>query len=332
MICAIVLVIHKEANYSNRSFFINRIFASHALGLAALSPLLFTNIIQISEWEKIPTYGYEYLGNTIDSISKTLWGIPFSTPQEMINLSTNTDSVGISFINNPIITSIVILTSIAAIVTGFIQTWLHKEGVAKILVTITMLGTLSILLSSIISQHPQHRFVSLMIIPILIFMCIGLIHSLTFFKNRYLLSSLVLLLLVGLQLTINSKQRKLTFNLPYSPQKEINKHVQQRKIKLDKPFEIVSYGFGGDLMKLYYPDLKVIRTSDKLKEIIKESKNQKQEVLVLFGYRYFNSKNPKNKDAIALLDSKTRFHMSRKFIGLDPMSEYEIFRLLPETN
>ena len=332
MICAIVLVIHKEANYSNRSFFINRIFASHALVLAAFSPLLFTNIIQISEWEKIPTYGHEYLGNTIDSISKTLWGIPFSTPQEMINLSTNTDSVGISFINNPIITSIVILTSIAAIVTGFIQTWLHKEGVAKILVTITMLGTLSILLSSIISQHPQHRFVSLMIIPILIFMSIGLIHSLTLFKNRYLLSSLVLLLLVGLQLTINSKQRKLTFNLPYSPQKEINKHVQQRKINLDKPFEIVSYGFGGDLMKLYYPDLKVIRTSDKLKEIIKESKNQKQEVLVLFGYRYFKSKNHKNKDAIALLDSKTRFHMSRKFIGLDPMSEYEIFRLLPETN
>ena len=251
MICAIVLVIHKEANYSNRSFFINRIFASHALGLAALSPLLFTNIIQISEWEKIPTYGHEYLGNTIDSISKTLWGIPFSTPQEMINLSTNTDSVGISFINNPIITSIVIITSIAAIVTGFIQTWLHKEGVAKILVTITMLGTLSILLSSIISQHPQHRFVSLMIIPILIFMSIGLIHSLTLFKNRYLFSSLLLLLLAGLQLAINSKQRKLTFNLPYSPQKEINKHLQQRKINLDKPIEIVSYGFGGDLMKLY---------------------------------------------------------------------------------
>ena len=332
MICAIVLVVHKEANYSNRSFFINRIIASHALGLAAFSPLLFTNMIQISEWKKIPTYGYEYLGNTIDSISKTLWGIPFSTPQEMIDLSINTDSVGISFINNPIITSIVILTSIAAIVTGFIQTWLHKEGVAKILVTITMLGTLSILLSSIISQHPQHRFVSLMIIPILIFMSIGLIQSLTLFKNRYLLSSFLLLLLVSLQLAINSKQRKLTFNLSHSPQKEINKHLQQRKINLDKPFEIVSYGFGGDLMKLYSPDLKVIRTSDKLKEIIKKSKNQNQEVLVLFGYRYLNSKNPENKDAIALLDSGTRFHMSRKFIGLDPMSEHEIFRLLPETN
>ena len=332
MICAIVLVVHKEANYSNRSFFINRIIASHALGLAAFSPLLFTNMIQISEWKKIPTYGYEYLGNTIDSISKTLWGIPFSTPQEMIDLSINTDSVGISFINNPIITSIVILTSIAAIVTGFIQTWLHKEGVAKILVTITMLGTLSILLSSIISQHPQHRFVSLMIIPILIFMSIGLIQSLTLFKNRYLLSSFLLLLLVSLQLAINSKQRKLTFNLSYSPQKEINNHLQQRKINLDKPFEIVSYGFGGDLMKLYSPDLKVIRTSDKLKEIIKKSKNQNHEVLVLFGYRYLNSKNPENKDAIALLDSGTRFHMSRKFIGLDPMSEHEIFRLLPETN
>ena len=85
-------------------------------------------------------------------------------------------------------------------------------------------------------------------------------------------------------------------------------------------------------MKLYSPDLKVIRTSDKLKEIIKKSKNQNQEVLVLFGYRYLNSMNPENKDAIALLDSGTRFHMSRKFIGLDPMSEHEIFRLLPETN
>ena len=332
MICAIVLVIHKEANYSNRSFFINRIITSHALGLAAFAPLLITNIIQISEWEKISTYGYEYLGNTIDSISKTLWGIPFYTPKETINLSTNIDSVGISFINNPIITSTVILTSITAIVTGFIQTWLHREGVAKILVTITMLGTLSILLSSIISQHPQHRFISLMIIPILIFMSIGLIQSLTLFQNRYFLSSCLLLVLVGLQLAINSKQRKLTFNLSYSPQKEINKHLQQRKINLVKPIEIVSYGFGGDLMKLYSHDLKVIRTSNELKEIIEKSKNQNQEVLVLFGYRYLNSKNPENKDAIALLDSRTKFHTSREFIGLDPMSKYEIFRLLPESN
>ena len=332
MICAIVLVIHKEANYSNRSFFINRIITSHALGLAAFAPLLITNIIQISEWEKISTYGYEYLGNTIDSISKTLWGIPFYTPKETINLSTNIDSVGISFINNPIITSTVILTSITAIVTGFIQTWLHREGVAKILVTITMLGTLSILLSSIISQHPQHRFISLMIIPILIFMSIGLIQSLTLFQNRYFLSSCLLLVLVGLQLAINSKQRKLTFNLSYSPQKEINKHLQQRKINLVKPIEIVSYGFGGDLMKLYSHDLKVIRTSNELKEIIEKSKNQNQEVLVLFGYRYINSKNPENKDAIALLDSRTKFHTSREFIGLDPMSKYEIFRLLPESN
>ena len=332
MICAIVLVIHKEANYSNRSFFINRIITSHALGLAAFAPLLITNIIQISEWEKISTYGYEYLGNTIDSISKTLWGIPFYTPKETINLSTNIDSVGISFINNPIITSTVILTSITAIVTGFIQTWLHREGVAKILVTITMLGTLSILLSSIISQHPQHRFISLMIIPILIFMSIGLIQSLTLFQNRYFLSSCLLLVLVGLQFAINSKQRKLTFNLSYSPQKEINKHLQQRKINLVKPIEIVSYGFGGDLMKLYSHDLKVIRTSNELKEIIEKSKNQNQEVLVLFGYRYLNSKNPENKDAIALLDSRTKFHTSREFIGLDPMSKYEIFRLLPESN
>ena len=79
-------------------------------------------------------------------------------------------------------------------------------------------------------------------------------------------------------------------------------------------------------------DLKVIRTSDELKEIIEKSKNQNQEVLVLFGYRYLNSKNSEKKDAIALLDSRTKFHMSREFIGLDPLSKYEIFRLLPESN
>ena len=43
MICAIVLVIHKETHYTNRSFFINRIIASHALGLMAFSPIMFPN-------------------------------------------------------------------------------------------------------------------------------------------------------------------------------------------------------------------------------------------------------------------------------------------------
>ena len=101
---------------------------------------------------------------------------------------------------------------------------------------------------------------------------------------------------------------------------------------MDKPIEIVSYGFGGDLMKLYSPDLKIIRSSDELNEVIKKSKNQNHELLVLFGYRHLNSKNSEKKNAIALLDSRTTFHVSRKFIGLDPMSKYEIFRLLPESN
>ena len=99
MICAMVLVIHKETHYTNRSFFINRIIASHALGLMAFSPIMFPNLLQISEWNTIQTYAYEYLGNTLDSISKALWGMPFYEPIEIENSTIYKNSISNSFVN-----------------------------------------------------------------------------------------------------------------------------------------------------------------------------------------------------------------------------------------
>ena len=332
MICAMVLVIHKETHYTNRSFFINRIIASHALGLMAFSPIMFPNLLQISEWNTIQTYAYEYLGNTLDSISKALWGMPFYEPIEIENSTIYKNSISNSFVNNPILTTILILSSISAVVLGFIRTWLHKEGIAKILVTISLLATLSIFLSQIISKHPQHFFVTLLITPILIFLSIGLIQTLKIFRKKHVASVLIFIIFLFLQLSTYSENRKLTLNLPYSPQKEINNHLNQRIANSDKSINIVLYGFGGNLMKLYHPDSRVIKKTEELKRVINEANIEDQELLILVGYKYFNSLETQNKEALAFLDSNKMIHVSRKFIALDPMSQYEIFRLLPQKN
>ena len=332
MICAMVLVIHKETHYTNRSFFINRIIASHALGLMAFSPIMFPNLLQISEWNTIQTYAYEYLGNTLDSISKALWGMPFYEPIEIENSTIYKNSISNSFVNNPILTSILILSSISAVVLGFIRTWLHKEGIAKILVTISLLATLSIFLSQIISKHPQHFFVTLLITPILIFLSIGLIQTLKIFRKKHVASVLIFIIFLFLQLSTNSENRKLTLNLPYSPQKEINNHLNQRRANSDKSINIVLYGFGGNLMKLYHPESRVINKTEELKRVINEANIEDQELLILVGYKYFNSLETQNKEALDFLDSNKMIHISRKFIALDPMSQYEIFRLLPQKN
>ena len=85
-------------------------------------------------------------------------------------------------------------------------------------------------------------------------------------------------------------------------------------------------------MKLYHPESRVINETEELKRVINEANIENQELLILVGYKYFNSLETQNKEALAFLDSNKMIHVSRKFIALDPMSQYEIFRLLPQKN
>ena len=85
-------------------------------------------------------------------------------------------------------------------------------------------------------------------------------------------------------------------------------------------------------MKLYHPESRVINKTEELKRVINEANIENQELLILVGYKYLNSLETQNKEVLAFLDSNKMIHVSRKFIALDPMSQYEIFRLLPQKN
>ena len=327
-ICGYILIKNKEDNISNRSFFLSRIFISHAISLMIFFPLYSPNIMQLNEWRIIPDYGIETFGNWIDSISMTIFGLPFNSIGEIIEPPIISNSLSNQFVIYPFITSTVILISIAAIAIGFMKTWLHREGAAKILIFTILLGALSILLSSTVTQsHHNNRFVSIMIIPSTILMSIGMIGTLKLIKNRRWVNVLIFLICISLCQSLNGNQRKLTLNRPHSTQKEIESYLKRRQDS-GEVINILSYGFGGKLMKLYFPESSIINTSDELKAKIAEASTDNKKLLILFGYRYLNSTGEENTEAITILESSENFHKSREFNGLDPFSKYEVFRLI----
>ena len=327
-ICGYILIKNKEDNISNRSFFLSRIFISHAISLMIFFSLYSPNIMQLNEWRIIPDYGIETFGNWIDSISMTIFGLPFNSIGEIIEPPIISNSLSNQFVIYPLITSTVILISIAAIAIGFMKTWLHREGAAKILIFTILLGALSILLSSTVTQsHHNNRFVSIMIIPTTILMSIGMVGTLKLIKNRRWVNVLIFLICISLCQSLNGNQRKLTLNRPHSTQKEIESYLNRRQDS-GEVINILSYGFGGKLMKLYFPGLSIINTSDELKNKIAEANTNNEKLLILFGYRYLNSTGEENTEAITILESSENFHKSREFNGLDPFSKYEVFRLI----
>ena len=327
-ICGYILIRNKEDIHSNYTFFLSRIFISHIISLMVFVPIFSPNIMQIKEWRITPDYGVETFGNLVDSVTMTIFGLPFNSIDEIIKPSVISNSLSNEFFTHPLITSATILISIGAITVGFIKIWLHREGAAKILIFIILLGTLSILLSStIVQSHHHNRFVSIMITPITILMSIGMIGALHLFKHRKGINVIIFLIGISLCQSLNGNQRKLTLNRPHSPQKEIEAYLNRRQDS-GEIIDIASYGFGGELMKLYFPKSSLIYNEDDLKNKIIEARTDNKKLLILFGYRHLNSIENENEKAITLLDSSGDFHKSREFFALDPFSKYEVFRLI----
>ena len=158
-------------------------------------------------------------------------------------------------------------------------------------------------------------------------MSIGMIGTLKLIKKRRWVNVVIFLICISLCQSLNGKQRKLTLNRPHSTQKEIESYLKRRQDS-GEVIDIISYGFGGKLMKLYFPASSIINTSDELKTKIVESNTNNRKLLILFGYRYLNSTEEENTEAMTILKSSEHFHKSREFNGLDPFSKYEVFRLI----
>ena len=126
---------------------------------------------------------------------------------------------------------------------------------------------------------------------------------------------------------IAREPRNDTQTLPFAPYKDVAKHLKQRA-ETDAKMHVVCYGFGGKMMKAYYPDCTYAKNKEDLLLEINNSKKNQKKLTIILGYLGINSKHPEHQDGVPLIKSKEKFHKSREFSSLEPLFKFEIIRAI----
>ncbi|RZO18575.1 MAG: hypothetical protein EVB09_01270 [Verrucomicrobiaceae bacterium] len=318
-LCGILLILSQNTNFSHRSASIGRLIAANAMACMVYLPLFMPNIIQILHWEPIENPHSSISPNFGNSIGHLLFGMDISQPGSEL------PSVVKELGQSPVIGSAILLITFFSLFFGIIRTWISRKGAAKLLITIIILGLGSILINGITDTYLHHHFITLCLVPLVIVLGIGFSGILHTGKSKYSFNSLISIIVICFYLYIAREPRNNTQTLPFAPYKDVAKHLKQRA-ETGEEMQVVCYGFGGKMMKAYYPNCTYAKNKeDLLLEIDKSKKNQKKLTIIL-GYLDINSNHPEHQDGIPLIKSKEKFHKSREFSSLEPLFKFEIIR------
>jgi hypothetical protein len=320
-LCGIVLILSQNTNLSCRSLSIGRLIAVNAMACMIYLPIFMPNIIQMSRWEPLENPHSSILPNFSNSIGQLLFGMDINQSES------NLPSIAKELKRNPVIASTILLTTFFGLALGIIRTWMNRKGAAKILITIIILGFMSILINRITDTYPNHHFITLSLVPLAIVLGIGFSGILHARQSKYSFNFLISILVTGLYLYIAREPRNRTQTLPFAPYKDVAQHLKQRSERGEK-MHVVCYGFGGDMMKFYYPNCTYAKNKEELLlEIDKSKKNQKKLTIIL-GYFEINNQHPEHQDGLTIIESKEKFHKSREFFGLEPLFKFEVIRAI----
>ncbi len=320
-LCGILLILSQNINFSFRSTSISKLVAANAMACMVYFPLFMPNIMQTFHWEPIENPHSSILPNLGNSIGHLFFGMDISQS------GSESPSVANELGQSPIICSLILLTTFFSLSFGIIRTWINRKGAAKILITIVILGLVSILIDWTADTYTHHHFVALALAPTVIVLGIGFSGILNTVKSKYSLNFLISFLGICFYLYIAREPRNHTQTLPFAPYKDVAKHLKQRAETGDE-MHVVCYGFGGKMMKFYYPNCTYVKNKEELLLEINKSKNSQKKLTVILGYLEINRKHPEHKDGIPLIKSNEKFHKSREFSGLDPLFKFEVIRAI----
>ena len=279
------------------------------------------NIIQMFHWSPIENPHSSILPNFGNSIGHLLFGMDISQSENGL------PSVAKELEQSPIIYSAILLTTFFSLLFGIIRTWINRKGAAKILITIIILSLMSILIDGITETYPHHHFITLSLVPLVIVLGIGFSGILHARKSKYSFNFFSSVLVICLYLYIAREPRKNTQSFPFAPYKKVAQHLNERA-EIGEKMHVVCYGFGGKMMKFYYPNSTYAKNKEELLFEIDNSKKNQKKLTIILGYLEINSKHPEHQDGITLIKSKEKFHKSREFFGLEPLFKFEVIRAI----
>ena len=320
-VCGIILILSQNTNFSYRSLFIGRLIAVNAMACMIYLPLFMPNIIQMMHWEPLENPHSSIMPNFINSMGHLLFGMDVSQPES--ELPSITKELG----RSPIIGSAILLVTFFGLSFGIIRTWINRKGVAKMLITIILLAITSILINGITDTYRHHHFITLSLVPSVIVLGIGFSGILYAVQSKYSFNFLISILVTCLYLYIAREPRNRTQTLPFAPYKDVAEHLKQRSEGGEK-IHVVCYGFGGKMMKLYYPNCTYVKNKKELLLEIDKSKQKQKKLTIILGYLAINNEHPDHRDGIPIIESKEKFHRSREFFGLEPLFKFDVIRAI----
>lgn len=320
-LCGILLILSQNTNFSFRSTSVSKLVAANAMACMVYLPLFMPNIMQALRWEPMENPHSSIIPNFSNSFGHLLFGMDISQSESEL------PSVANELEQSPFICSAILLTTFFSLSFGIIRTWINRRGAAKILIVIVIIGLVSVLIDGIADTYPHHNFIALSLVPSVIALGIGFSGILYAVKSKYSLNFLISIVGICFYLYIAREPRNNTQTLPFAPYKDVAEHLKKRAERGEK-MHIVSYGFGGKMMKIYYPNCTYAKNKEELLVEIDNSKKNQKQLTIILGYFEINRKHPEHQDGIPLIKSKEKFHKSREFSGLDPLFKFEIIRAI----
>ena len=303
-----------------------RLVAVNAVAAMVFLLLFLPNALQIAEWGKVNDHHYlspEVLGNVATQLAFGMesGGSSGIEAQGLTSFEAQVEA-------RPLLAWTAIGLGALAVLVGLWVLCRDAPRRAQLFVWIGIGAGLSMLVTWALHQHFYHRYVvAYLIVPLVALAGIGAVELgkivvIPGRRNWFPLLSVALVL--GSFSALTREQRVVLSTRSYAPFREVAEFVG-REANL-QPINVIGYGLGGRVLKIYYPEGMFADTLEDLDVALAESDRRGGPTFVVFGYRHFNLENPASAEGAAKVLDEALFEELAAYGGIEPMFYFRVMR------
>lgn len=210
-----------------------------------------------------------------------------------------------------------------------------RHRVSLILSGTLLAGLLAFTFYGLVETYFYHRFLIFMIVPIIFLPAFALqwLADSVGGKSQMVAGSGTLVLMIGLYVGVVWPQVKVLNERSYTPLREVAEYFQEARggVFSDPDADgnlVISavYGHGGEVLHVYDPEVKILRSLAELKALAKTAKNSGARLLVAYDHRQFNEAMV--PDGFEWLDDEARFKEVASYPAIEPVFFFRILEYI----
>ncbi|MCF6311183.1 MAG: hypothetical protein L3J39_01910 [Verrucomicrobiales bacterium] len=299
-VAAVVLVFMTWRKRADRLTAWWSLFLVNVLGGMFFIQVFAPNLIQMKVW--VPKEQAQLSGHELNAarfqefLSQAFFGMPLSRSTEGVEVAGLASFAGQMQQHSWWMWSAMVVLGLAGVL-GFLYLLYVRRRVLVVMGAVLVGGVFAMGFYALVDTYFFHRFVIFLIVPIVFMPAFALQWgvSMCLKPSRTLAGVAGLLILAALYVPMVWPQLKVLNERSYAPLREVAEYFQQQRGGLfsdpekGKPALLVAvYGHGGETMHVYDPEVKVLRSFQELKDLVKLAQQSGSRLLVAYDHRHFN--------------------------------------------